>query len=208
MERTAAALRALGIGKGDRLTIYLPTITEAVVAMLATVRIGAIHSVVFAGFGYSALAGRIVASGSRIVLTADLTYRKGNDVALLSIVRDAVDAVDREAPGLVERVVVLRRADPKPALQGRELDWAEFLAGGAGHSTAHEEMEANEPAYILATSGTTAKPKLAVHVHGGYQVHIVAMGRWVFGLRPRRRLLGDGRHRLGRRATRTRSTRR
>jgi acetyl-CoA synthetase len=184
VERTAAALRALGIGKGDRLTIYLPTITEAVVAMLATVRIGAIHSVVFAGFGYSALAGRIAASGSRIVLTADLTYRKGNDVALLSIVRDAVDAVDQEAPGLLERVVVLRRADPKPVLQGRELDWDEFLAGGAGHSSAHEEMEANEPAYILATSGTTAKPKLAVHVHGGYQVHIVAMGRWVFGLRP------------------------
>ena len=185
VERTAAALRGLGIGKGDRLTIYLPTITEAVVAMLATVRIGAIHSVVFAGFGYSALADRIVASGSRLVLTADLTYRKGNDVALLSIVRDAVAAVDREAPGLVEHVVVLRRANPKPALHGpRELDWADFLAGGEGHPTTHEEMEANEPAYILATSGTTAKPKLAVHVHGGYQVHIVAMGRWVFGLRP------------------------
>ncbi len=182
-ERAAAGLRALGIGRGDRLTIYMPTCAEAVIAMLATVRIGAIHSVVFAGFGHGALSDRIVASGSRLVLTADITYRKGNDVALLSIVRDAVEQANREQPGLVERVVVLRRATPPPSLRSSETDWAAFLAGGAGHSGAHEEMEANEPAYILATSGTTAKPKLAVHVHGGYQVHIVAMGRWVFGMR-------------------------
>ncbi len=185
VEKAAAGLRALGIGRGDRLTIYMPTCAEAVIAMLATVRIGAIHSVVFAGFGHGALADRVIASGSRIILTADITYRKGNDVALLPIVRAAVDQADREAPGLIERVVVLRRTDPLPELTGnRELDWGGFIAGGAGHSGAHEEMEANEPAYILATSGTTAKPKLAVHVHGGYQVHIVAMGRWVFGLRP------------------------
>ncbi|MBM4407215.1 MAG: acetate--CoA ligase [Chloroflexi bacterium] len=183
VERTAAGLRAIGIGRGDRLTIYLPTITEAVVAMLATVRIGAIHSVVFAGFGHGALADRIVASGSRAVLTSDITYRKGNDVALLPIVRDAVTQANAEMPGLVERVVVLRRADPVPQLRGIELDWEAMLEGGRGHSGAHEEMEANEPAYILATSGTTAKPKLAVHMHGGYQVHIVAMGRWVFGMR-------------------------
>jgi acetyl-CoA synthetase len=163
----------------------MPTCAEAVVAMLATVRIGAIHSVVFAGFGHGALADRVVASGSRAILTADLTYRKGSDVPLLSIVREAVALANRESPGLVERVVVLRRGNPKPELEGpRELDWLAFIAGGAGHSGAHEEMESNEPAYILATSGTTAKPKLAVHVHGGYQVHIVSMGRWVFGLRP------------------------
>ena len=183
VERAAAGLRALGIGRGDRLTIYMPTIAEAVIAMLATVRIGAIHSVVFAGFGHGALADRIVASGSRLVLTSDLTYRKGNDVPLLSIVRDAVDVANDREPGLVERVVVHRRASPPHELRPNELDWEVFLAGGVGHSGAHEEMEANEPAYILATSGTTAKPKLAVHVHGGYQVHIVAMGRWVFGLR-------------------------
>ena len=183
VERAAAGLRAIGIDRGDRLTIYLPTITEAVVAMLATVRIGAIHSVVFAGFGHGALADRIVASGSKAVLTSDITYRKGNDVALLPIVRDAVAQANTELPGLVERVVVLRRADPAPELRGIELDWGAFLAGGRGQPAEHEEMEANEPAYILATSGTTAKPKLAVHVHGGYQVHIVAMGRWVFGMR-------------------------
>jgi acetyl-CoA synthetase len=183
VERAAAALRAQGIRKGDRLTIYLPTIAEAVIAMLATVRIGAIHSVVFAGFGHGALADRVVASGSRLILTSDITYRKGNDVALLSIVRDAVSVANARQPGLVERVIVLRRATPAPVLQVNELDWSDFLAAGSGGDGSHEEMEANEPAYILATSGTTAKPKLAVHVHGGYQVHIVAMGRWVFGLR-------------------------
>ena len=183
VERAAAALRAQGIGKGDRLTIYMPTIAEAVIAMLATVRIGAIHSVVFAGFGHGALADRVVASGSRLILAADITYRKGNDVALLPIVRAAVVGANAQQPGLVERVIVLRRANPAPALQAGELDWQDFLAAGAGGDGSHVEMEANEPAYILATSGTTAKPKLAVHVHGGYQVHIVAMGRWVFGLR-------------------------
>jgi acetyl-CoA synthetase len=175
VERTAAALRALGIGKGDRLTIYMPTCPEAIALMLATVRIGAIHSVVFAGFGARALADRIVASGSRAVFTADVTYRKGKDVPLEPIVREAL-----QMPGhAVEHVVVLER--------GAEPDrgsWKTFLERGRGHSGAHVAMEANEPAYILATSGTTARPKLAVHTHGGYQVHIASMGRWCFGLKP------------------------
>ena len=88
--RAAAALRALGIRKGDRLTIYMPTSPEAIILMLATARIGAIHSVVFAGFGARALADRLVASGSRAVFTADITYRKGKDVALTSIVEEAL----------------------------------------------------------------------------------------------------------------------
>src|SRR6185369_6144885 len=112
VERVSAALRAQGIRKGDRLTVYMPTIAEAVIALLATVRIGAIHSVVFAGFGAGALADRVVASGSRLILTSDITYRKGNDVALLSIVRDAVTAAHEQQPGLVERIIVLRRATP------------------------------------------------------------------------------------------------
>ena len=91
VERVAAGLRALGIGKGDCLTIYMPTIPEAIMAMLATIRIGAIHSVVFAGFGAGALAERIKASDSRIVLTADIGYRKGTEVHLKEIVDSAME---------------------------------------------------------------------------------------------------------------------
>jgi acetyl-CoA synthetase len=179
VDRTAAALRGLGVGRGDRVTIYMPTCPEAIVAMLATIRIGAIHSVVFAGFGHAALGDRIRASGSKVVLTADVTFRKGTEVALKSIVDEAL-AVD---PGAVERVVVLERGTIGHRLERpRDISWPEFLAGAAGQSGTHEAVEANEPAFILATSGTTAKPKLAVHTHGGYQVFINAMGRWVFDL--------------------------
>jgi acetyl-CoA synthetase len=190
VERVAAALRARGIQKGDRVTVYMPTCPEAIVLMLAVVRIGAIHSVVFAGFGARALSDRIIASGSRMVVTADVTYRKGKNVALKSIVDEAL----RVAPHSVEHVVVLERENPAKAGHHDDgppkgghyehIGWDEFVQAGDGHSGAHVEMEANEPAYILATSGTTAKPKLAVHTHGGYQVHIASMGRWCFGLKP------------------------
>jgi acetyl-CoA synthetase len=179
--RAAAALRALGVRRGDRITLYMPTSPEAIVLMLACVRIGAIHSVVFAGFGAQALSDRIAASGSRFVFTADVTYRKGKDVPLKAIVDEAV----ANAGGSVERVIVWRRRPDHPMpTQARDLDWVAFLAGGAGHDGGYVALEANEPAFILATSGTTAKPKLAIHTHGGYQVHIVNMGRWCFGLRP------------------------
>ncbi len=181
VERTAAALRGMGIRKGDRLTIYMPTCPEAIILMLATVRIGAIHSVVYAGFGAGALSDRIRASGSRLVFAADVTYRKGHDVPLKGI----VDAALETAGDTVERVVVLHRGtDGGPMRPGRDLAWPEFLAHAAGQSGGWVPMEANEPAYILATSGTTAKPKLAVHVHGGYQVYIFSMGRWCFGMKP------------------------
>jgi acetyl-CoA synthetase len=184
VESVAAALRSLGIGRGDRVTAYMPTSPEAITLMLAVVRIGAIHSVVFAGFGARALSDRIVASGSRLVVTADVTWRKGKSVALLPIVEEAL----KLAPNAVEHVVVLEREStgflpPKGGSHGMALGWSQFLSSGEGHSGAHVEMEANEPAYILATSGTTAKPKLAVHTHGGYQVHIASMGRWCFGLK-------------------------
>ncbi len=181
VERLAAALRGMGIQKGDRLTIYMPTCPEAIMLMLATVRIGAIHSVVFAGFGAGALADRIRASGSRLVFTADVAYRKGKDVRL----KEVVDAALGTGGASVEQVIVLRRTgEGAPMTAGRDLDWQEFLARAADHHGAHVPMEANEPAYILATSGTTAKPKLAVHTHGGYQVYIHSMGRWCFGMRP------------------------
>jgi acetyl-CoA synthetase len=179
VEHVAAGLRGFGIGNGDRVTIYMPTSAEAIVAMLATVRIGAIHCVVFAGFGAGALGDRIRASGSRLVLTTDVTYRKGKDVDLLAMVDDALDA----GPSDVEQVVVLRRNETSRPPRDGELAWSDLLAAGEGQSGEAADTAAGDPAFILATSGTTAKPKLAVHSHGGYGVHVASMGDWVFGLR-------------------------
>jgi acetyl-CoA synthetase len=180
VERIAAALRGMGIRQGDCITVYMPVIPEAIMLLLATVRIGAIHSVVFAGFGAKALADRVRASGSRLLFAADVTYRKGKNVPLKGIVDEALES----GPHDVEHVVLLSRAGAAPMKAGRDLRWGEFLDRATGQSGSHEPMEANEPAFILATSGTTAKPKLAVHTHGGYQVHIHTMGQWVFGLKP------------------------
>jgi acetyl-CoA synthetase len=181
VKRVSAALRGLGVRKGDRVTIYMPTSPEAITLMLACVRIGAIHSVVFAGFGAKALGDRLHASGSRLVFTADVSYRKGKDVRLKEIVDEAVLV----AGNSVEHVVVLKRTPAEiPWNPARDITWSEFLDRSSGQSSDCEHMESNEPAFILATSGTTAKPKLAVHTHGGYQVHIFSMGRWCFGLKP------------------------
>ena len=181
VKKVSAALRGMGVRKGDRITIYMPVCPEAIFLMLATVRIGAIHSVVFAGFGATALAERIRASGSRLVFAADVTYRKGADVPLKHIVDDSLKSPDSP----VTNLVVLRRgAEDPPMTPGRDITWEQFLAKGEGQSSYYERMEANEPAFILATSGTTAKPKLVVHAHGGYQVGIHSMARWCFGLKP------------------------
>ncbi len=179
VKRVARALRGIGVGRGDRVAIYMPTMPEAIIAMLACARIGAIHIVVFAGFGGSALAERIQLAGAKVLLAADRTQRKGKTVWLMPIVEKALEQVK------VERVVVLRRGEGQPDLvPNRDIGWREFLAQGEGQSDAYEEMESNEPAYILATSGTTASPKLAVHVHGGYAVGIHSAARVVFGMKP------------------------
>jgi len=176
-KRVGAALRAMGIDKGDRIAIYMPTSAEAIILMLGAIRIGVVILVVFAGFGAGALGERIRLAGARVLFATDVTYRKGKDVPLLPIVSQAI--VD--APS-VEHVVVLRRTTSTDRLRG-EISWGDFLAAGAGHDDLHVQLEANEPAYILATSGTTAKPKLAVHTHGGYQVYVYSMAKWMFGLR-------------------------
>ncbi len=179
VELAAAGLRALGIGRGDRVGIYMPTCPEAIIAMLACARIGAIHLVVFAGFGSGALGERLALAGARALFTADVTWRKGKAVQLLPIVEAAL----AEHGKAVEKVVVLSRTETEPPLvAGRDIGWEEFLEGGAGQDTSAVELESNEPAFILATSGTTAKPKLAVHTHGPYQVMVRSMAEWMFAL--------------------------
>ena len=179
-KRVSAALRGLGIQRGDRVAIYMPTCAEAIALMLGAIRIGAVIIVVFAGFGSGALGERIRLAGAKALFATDVTYRKGKDVPLKGIVDEAVAGTPT-----VETVVVLRRtAADLPWTGGRDITWSEFLARAEGQDDAHVELEANEPAYILATSGTTAKPKLAVHTHGGYQVYVYSMAKWMFGLRP------------------------
>ena len=154
VEKTAAGLRGLGLGKGDRLTIYMPNCLEAVVLMLATVRIGAIHSVVFAGFSAPALADRVRASGSRAIFTADVAYRKGGVVRLKEIV-DATMALGCED---VEHVVTLQREADAPALDGRlDVDWGAFIAGGQGHNWNKAIAMATPIAHKGATQGALAQ---------------------------------------------------
>ena len=179
VKRFAAALKALGIKKGDRVTIYMPMVPEAAVAMLATTRIGAIHSVVFGGFGYGALADRIMDAGSKIVITSDVGYRRGNIVNLKSVVDQAL----KEAKG-VRKVVVLKRGEEEPPMTPkRDVYWEEVLDEGEGTNAEVVPMRSDELAFILYTSGTMAKPKGTVQPHGSYQVYIYAMGKWVYDMK-------------------------
>ena len=179
VRRFAAALKASGVKKGDRVTIYMPMIPEATIAMLATTRIGAIHSVVFGGFGYGALADRIVDAESEIVVTTDAGYRKGKTIPLKGVVDQAL----KEAKGVRTVIVLQRESDEPPMTPGRDVYWEEALDKGKGTSAEAVPMRSDELAFILYTSGTMAKPKGTVQPHGSYQVYIHAMGKWVYDMR-------------------------
>ena len=165
VKQYAAALRGLGVNKGDRVVIYMPMGVEPVVAMLACARIGAIHVVVFAGFSYKAVADRIQLSGAEYVLTQDVNHRRGAVIELKKVIDDAIEEVPY---GQVKKVVVLQKAsdDHRPMQEGRDITWEDFLAMAEGQSGEVEIMESNEPLFLLPTSGTTAKPKVTVHVPG------------------------------------------
>ena len=176
--RFANALKANGVKKGDRVTIYLPMVPEAAVAMLACARIGAIHSIVFAGFSPEALAGRIEDCASDIVLTADEGLRGGKKVPLKANVDAACEKVK------VGRVIVLRHTGADvPMIAGRDVDWAEAVAGQS-EDCPPAEMSAEDPLFILYTSGSTGKPKGVLHTTGGYAVWTSMTHQYVFDYRP------------------------
>ncbi|MBE3588490.1 MAG: acetate--CoA ligase [Thermoanaerobacteraceae bacterium] len=181
VKQYAAALRGLGVKKGDRVALYMPTGIESAAAMLAIARIGAIHVVIFAGFSAGAVADRLQISGARYMLIQDEGSRRGKPVELKKIVDEALEKCP---PGQVEKVVVLRRSkDRAPAMKaGRDIFWEEFLALAEGQSGDVEPVESNEPLFLLPTSGTTAKPKVTVQKHGGYQIYVYSMAKWIYNL--------------------------
>ncbi|TCM42444.1 acetate--CoA ligase [Novosphingobium sp. ST904] len=177
--RFANLLKARGVKKGERVTIYLPMVPEAAVAMLACARIGAIHSIVFAGFSPDALAGRIQDCDSRIVLTSDEGLRGGKKVALKANVDEALKA----CPGVDSVIVLAHTGAEVPMVEGRDIDWAS-AAGGQSADCPPEEMGAEDPLFILYTSGSTGKPKGVLHTTGGYAVWASMTHEYVFDYRP------------------------
>ncbi len=176
--RFANALRADGVKKGDRVTIYLPMVPEAAVAMLACARIGAVHSIVFAGFSPDALAGRIEDCASDIVLTADEGLRGGRTVPLKANVDAALEKV------AVRRVVMLRHTGKDvPLVEGRDVDWTAYAEGQPAECEP-EEMNAEDPLFILYTSGSTGKPKGVLHTTGGYAVWVSMTHEYTFDYKP------------------------
>jgi acetyl-CoA synthetase len=179
VQRTANALKALGVGRGDRVAIYLGMVPELPIAMLACARIGAIHSVVFGGFSASALADRIQDASCRLLITADGAWRRGQIVPL----KDIADEAAANAPSL-EHLLVVRRTEQEIGwTEGRDVWWHDAVAAAAPECPP-EEMEAEDVLFMLYTSGTTAKPKGIVHTQGGYLLGAIMSMQWVFDVRP------------------------
>jgi acetyl-CoA synthetase len=176
--KLANGLKSLGVGKGDRVAIYLGMIPELPVALLACARIGAIHSVVFGGFSADSLADRIHDSQCKVLITGDGAWRRGNVVSL----KDVADEALKNSPS-VEEVIVVKRTDNEVSWSDRDI-WYHDLIADQSTDCPPEVMNAEDPLYILYTSGTTGKPKGIVHTQGGYLTMIMTTHDYVFDLKP------------------------
>ncbi len=175
VNKFSAGLQSIGVKKGDRVTIYMPMIPEAIIAMLSCTRIGAIHSVVFAGFSSDALKDRIVDAKANILITADGGYRRGKIIPL----KDNADTAVEECP-TIEKVIVARRVGNEVSMDSQRDIWFHDLIKDVPDYCPPEEMEAEDPLYILYSSGTTGKPKGILHSTAGYLVGVHVTHKYVF----------------------------
>jgi len=178
----ANALRSLGIKKGDRIALYLPMIPELAIATLACARIGAVHTVIFAGFSANSIRDRVIDCGARCVITADGGWRRGQILNLKSIVDEAVEGVD-----CIQDVIVVKRGhgDPFPCRikEGRD-HWYHRLVQDQSIHCEPEQLDSEDMLFLLYTSGTTGKPKGIIHTVGGYMVYTYQTAKVVFDLQP------------------------
>ncbi|HZH41801.1 MAG TPA: acetate--CoA ligase [Gemmatimonadales bacterium] len=175
--RCANALKALGVKKGDRVAIYMPMVPEVAVAMLACARLGAVHTVVFGGFSSESLRDRINDALAQVLITADGGYRRGGQVPLKQNADEAIAGTPS-----IQHVVVLKRTGQAVNMKAGRDQWWDPLVTSQSTECAPEPMDAEDPLYILYTSGTTGKPKGILHTTGGYLTHVFATTKWVFDL--------------------------
>jgi len=173
----ANVLKSLGVKKGDRVTIYLPMVPELPITMLACARIGAIHTVVFSGFSAASLKDRIDDSKSKVIVTADVGYRRGSSINLKGIIDESINELS-----FVEHVVVLKRAEENLQLNPKDSLWHELMKV-ASDKCEPEHLESTDPLFILYTSGTTGKPKGVLHGIGGYLTHLNSTFKWAFDIK-------------------------